>query len=101
MEHLPTAVTGVKLVNGPTTVECEVCGVSKAHKIISRRPSPQAEKPFDRIHWDMIHFLEGFNGDRYASHFLDDRTRMNWVYTHSQKTEPILLDIFQEFERFV
>src|SRR5271155_1772401 len=101
LEHLPTAVTGVKLVDGPTTAECEVCGISKAHEIISRRSSPQAEAPFDRVHWDMIHFSEGFNGDRYASHFLEDKTRMNWVYTHSQKTEPILLDIFQEFEAFV
>jgi hypothetical protein len=83
LEHLPTSVTGVKLVDGPTTTECEVCGISKAHKVISRRPSPQAEEPFGRVHWDMIHFSEGFNGDKYASHFLNDRTRMNWVYTHS------------------
>ena len=31
LEHLPTAVTGVKLVDGPTTSECEVCGLSKSH----------------------------------------------------------------------
>ena len=91
LEHLPVAATGVKLVDGPTTNECEVCGLSKSHKIISHRPSPQAEEPFDRVHWDMIHFLEGFNGDLYASHFLDDKTRMNWVYTHLQKTRASLL----------
>ena len=49
----------------------------------------------------MIHFAEGFNGDRYTSYFLDDKTRMSWIYTHSQKAESILLDIFQEFEAFV
>ena len=101
LEHLPTSVTGVKLVDGPTTTECETCGVSKAHEVISRRRSQRAEKPFDRVHWDMIHFAEGFNGDRYASHFLDDKTRMNWVYTHSRKTQAALLDIFKEFTAYV
>jgi hypothetical protein len=49
----------------------------------------------------MIHFSEGFNGDKYASHFLDDRTRMNWVYTHSQKTQAAFLDIFKEFTAYI
>ena len=62
LEHLPTAVTGVKLIDGPTTSECEICGLSKAHKIISCRPSPRAAAPFDWIHWDIIHFSEEFNG---------------------------------------
>src|SRR5437763_14110275 len=56
LEHLPTSVTGAKLGEGPTTTECETCGVSKAHKIISRRPSPPAEEPFDRVHSYMIPF---------------------------------------------
>ena len=47
LEHLPTSVTSVRLANGPSTTECETCAVSKAHKIVSRRPSPKAEKPFD------------------------------------------------------
>jgi len=101
LEHLPTTVTGVRLANGPSTTECETCAVGKAHKIVSRRPSPEAEKPFDRIHWDMIHFHEGFNGDKYASHFLDDKTRMNWVFTHSEKTQKVLLNIFEEFAEYI
>jgi hypothetical protein len=77
LKHLPTSVIGVKLVDGPTTTECETCGISKAYKVISRRPSLQAEEPFERVYWDMIYFQEGFNSDRYASYFLDDKTRMN------------------------
>jgi len=101
LEHLPTSLAGVKLVDGPTTTECETCAVSKAHKIVSRRPSPQADEPFDRVHWDMIYFHEGFNGDKYVSHFLDDKTRMNWVYTHSEKTQKALLKIFEDFTAYV
>lgn len=47
LEHLPTSVIGARLVNGPTTTECETCGISKAYKIISWRFSPQAEELFD------------------------------------------------------
>lgn len=101
LEHLPTSVTGVKLANGPSTTECETCAVSKAHKIVSRRPSPEADEPFDRVHWDMIYFHEGFNGDKYASHFLDDKTRMNWVYTHSEKTQRAFLEIFEDFTTYI
>jgi len=43
----------------------------------------------------MIHFAERFNGHQYASHFLDDATHINWVYTHSTKSQTILLWIFQ------
>jgi hypothetical protein len=40
LEYLPTSVIGVKLSDGLTTAEYKIYGVSKAHKIISRRPSP-------------------------------------------------------------
>ena len=49
----------------------------------------------------MIHFSEGFNGHQYASHFLDGKTQMNWVYTHSAKSQTVLLQIFQEFDAFI
>ena len=62
LEHLLTTVTGARLVNGPITSECETCGLSKTHKIISHQPSPHAVAPFDHVHWDMIHFSEEFNG---------------------------------------
>ena len=36
IEQLPQSVTGA-ILKGPTTVECESCGVSKAYKVILRR----------------------------------------------------------------
>ena len=101
LQHLPTSVTGVKLVDGLTTTECETCAISKAHAIISRRQPPQAEDPFDWVHWDMIYFHEGFNGDLYASHFLDEKTRMNWVYPYLEKTQVALLKIFENFTTYI
>src|SRR5436309_9373820 len=40
--HLLVSTYGVKLAKGPTTIECEVCSVSKAHEIISYRLNPRA-----------------------------------------------------------
>jgi hypothetical protein len=39
LEHLLIAVAGAKL-KGPSTIECEDCSLSKAHKLISRRTTP-------------------------------------------------------------
>ena len=79
-------MTGVKVTSGPSATECNTCEVGKAHKLISRRLARRANAPFERIHWDLmrihwdlIEMEEGYNEDRYVSHFLDDRTRMNPV----------------------
>lgn len=53
IEQLPQSVTGT-ILKGPTTVECESCGVSKAHEVISRRPPTRSTVPFYRIHLDLI-----------------------------------------------
>jgi hypothetical protein len=62
IDHL-SAVAGAKL-KGPSIIECEDCSLSKAHKLISRRTTPQASIPFEKIHFDLIQMSEGFNGDK-------------------------------------
>jgi hypothetical protein len=86
IEHLPTSMTGAKVTAGPSANECTTCGVGKAHKLISRRATRRADSPFERVHWDLISMKEGYNGDKYVSHFLDDRTRMSFVYTMPRKS---------------
>jgi len=54
IDHLPSPVEGAKLDKGPRTIDCEVCSVSKAHKIVSRRPAPRASSPYERVHIDLI-----------------------------------------------
>ena len=99
LKHLPTSATGAKLTDGPSTIQCETCSTSKAHKLISRRPAPRATTPFDRIHLDLIQMTEGFNGDKWILHFLDDATRMNFVYT--LPTKSLLTDTIQQFAAFI
>jgi hypothetical protein len=97
LEHL-SAVIGAKL-KGPSTMECEDCSLSKAHKQISRRTTPRALIPFEKVHFDLIQMSEGYNRDEWILHFLDDATRMNFVYTLPVK--PLLPDSVQEFTTWV
>jgi hypothetical protein len=43
-------------------------------------------KPYDRVHLDLIPMTEGYNGDRWVLHFLDDFSRMNHVYMMNSKS---------------
>ena len=79
----PASYPGTKTQNhpgydcyAPVTHECETCAMSKAHQIISRRPARRVEKPFERVHFDLIEFEEEFDGSRYVLHFTDDLTRI-------------------------
>ena len=85
IKHLLKSVTGA-ILKGPTTVECESCGVSKAHKVISRRQPTRSLVPFYRIHLDLIPGIVAYNGDQYVAHFLDDATRLNDVEAMAKKS---------------
>jgi len=101
LEEIGKALIGVKL-KGPSTCECEVCAVSKMHKIISRRPRDRATKPFEKVHWDLIHHNEeGWNKEWYTSHFQDDCTRFHIVYTIRDKTQATLLSTFEQLYAYV
>jgi len=86
-------------MNRPTTVDCEVCSVSKAHHIVSQQPAPRSETPYERICFDLIQMTRGYNGDQWIAHFLCDCTRMNHVYTQSRKS--LTLQTIKEFTAFV
>ena len=101
LEEIGNALTGVKL-KGPSTCECEVCAVSKMHKIVSRRPRDRATTPFQKVHWDLVyHEVEGWNKEWYTSHFQDDCTRFHIVYTIRDKTQATLLSTFEQLYAYV
>jgi len=66
-------------------VECELCGVSKAYKVVSRRPLTWLLVPFYKIYLNLIPGIVVFNGNKYAVHFLNNITRMNEVETMAKK----------------
>jgi hypothetical protein len=83
LDHLSAPVTRAKLTDGPST---EACSTGKMHEMVSRRATPRATTPFERVHLDLIQMTESFNGDKWVLHFLDDATRMNFAYTLPRKS---------------
>ena len=93
------SVAPILTSGSPSTIQCETCSVSKATEVISRRPSPRATTPFERVHFDMIQMIEGYDGSKWVTHFLDDYTKMNFVYTQKKKGQ--ITDTVQSFVALV
>jgi transposase InsO family protein len=99
LEYLSAPVAGARLTDGPSTIQCEACNTGKMHKMVFRRATPRATTPLERVHLDLIQMTEGFNGDKWVLYFLDDVTRMNFVYTLSRKS--FLTDTILYFAAFI
>ena len=91
MRDLPT----IKEIN---TV-CEGCMLGKQH----RQPFPsgktwRAKKPLELVHTDVCGAMRTPSNDqnRYFILFIDDFTRMTWVYFMQQKSQ--VFDIFKKFK---
>lgn len=66
--------------------------IIKSQQIFSRHPIERAIRPFARVHMDLIQPQLAYNSDKCILHFLDDYSRMNFVYTlrgKDQTTRPI------------
>ena len=83
------SITVLDTTQAPSTVECEICAISKAHQIISRIPDkdhPQT-KPFERITVDLIPMKEAFNSNTQIIHFQCGMTLFNMIFTMYSKIE--------------
>jgi hypothetical protein len=105
VEKVTNSATDVEIDQSepcPSTRECESCAISKATQMISRKSvveEPENGVPFDRTTWDMVGFSEGYNGDRYMSHFQCRQYKFNLVFTHPRKSDA--LGIFQDAFKYV
>jgi hypothetical protein len=61
LEHLVNSTEGVR-IRGPTTVECEACGLTKASRQIHRERRDRGEEPGERISIDFHDFEESGQG---------------------------------------
>ena len=101
MDHLPQSVIGAKVEKAPTKTECETCGVSKAKAIVSRRLSVRLVGPYEWIAFDLVQMTRAYNDDWIFLHLLCLRTRMNHVYSLSDKEQATLLRVLKEFVAFI
>ncbi|KAJ6041359.1 hypothetical protein N7460_006749 [Penicillium canescens] len=66
---------------------CETCQTSKAKRQISRRPADRGyiHGKFGRIHFDLVHIKDGYNGHQWFSHLYIEGIRLHMAQTHEKK----------------
>jgi hypothetical protein len=85
INHLPESVVGAKIEKAPTKIECEICSISKAQAVISQCPAVQPSTPYKQITFDLVQMTGTYNDDWIFLHLLCLRTRMNYMYTLTNK----------------
>ena len=80
--------------------QCEVCHLSKFARLPFNSSVSRACKPFEIVHSDIWGpILESFDGFRYFVTFIDDFTRITWLYLLKHKSETF--NAFTDFYQLV
>ena len=92
-----TAYTGSPISELET---CEIRVKSKHQRRITRQAAPRTTKPFQLIHSDLCGPIspESASGLRYFILYIDDFSRMTWVYFLRSKASVEVVSVFQEFQ---
>jgi hypothetical protein len=80
---------------------CEVCKLGKCTKLSFNLSTYKSEKLFDLIHsnvWGPAP-IESFNGYKYFIIFIDDFSKITWLYLMKNKSE--VFSHFQDFYYFI
>ena len=90
-----------KLASSLNSLDCETCHLAKSHRHSFKLNNTRVPTPFSLIHSDVwgpapIH---GGQGLRYFLLFIDDFSRMTWVYFLKNKSE--VFDKFTQFYKMV
>ena len=86
-----------KLASTQFSFQCDTCFLAKSHKQSSKLNNSRVKTAFSLIHsdvWGPAPVL-GSNGFKYFVLFIDDCTRMTWVYFLKSKSE-----VFEKFTQF-
>lgn len=95
------------MVNGLPKIEatsdaCEGCIMGKQHRLpFPKQSSWRAKAPLELVHTDICGKMKtpSLNQFRYFLTFIDDFSRMTWVYFLKEKSETFL--VFKRFKAFV
>ena len=98
LQKLPEVTDGVEL-SCTSLSHCKTCHTAKAHQIISRCPQERVTTPLTYLHLDLIQLQPAYNRDEWALHFLDDCSRMNYIYTLAAKSQ--LTEAIKGFAAFI
>jgi hypothetical protein len=59
------------------------------YETVSSRDRIRLDTAFEKVHFGLISMTEAYNGDEWALHFLDDATRMNFIFTFPAKSDTL------------
>ena len=83
-----------------TLIKCDTCNFSKFARLPFNSSLSRASKPFEIVHsdiWGLIN--ESFDGYKYFVTFVDDFTRITWIYLLKFKSE--VFTMFKDFHNLV
>ena len=82
--------------------KCVTCFRSKQERSYNHQPVEKAEKPFHLLHSDLCGPLAvSHSGYRYFILYIDDFSRIAWVYFLRSKKAEEVVSVFQEFQAMV
>lgn len=79
---------------------CDVCLKAKQQRIIERKPATRTKQPFELIHSDLCRPMTtpSISAIKYFILYIDDYSRVPWVYFLRSKTAVDIVSVFQEFK---
>ena len=91
-----SAYSGVRSIEA---LHCDICIKSKHQRKIQRQAAPRATRPFELLHSDLCGPIspELASGARYFILYIDDFSRLTWVYFLQSKLASEVVSVFQEF----
>ena len=83
-----------------TNDQCDVCHLSKSSRLPFSSSLSRSSNPFEIVHSDIWGpVLESYDGFKYFVTFVDDFTRITWLYLLKFKSK--VLYVFKDFHKLV
>lgn len=79
---------------------CDVCIKAKHQGKIEHKPVPRTTRPYELIHSDLCGPITptSISGAKYFILYIDDYSRLPWVYLLRTKTANEITSVFQKFK---
>jgi hypothetical protein len=103
--RVETLASGIRIRGAkkdPSNLTCESCLKGKMTRTYSKLPQQRASAKLELIHSDLSGKLpESLSKSRYFLVFIDDYSRVTWIYLLKTKTSEEILSCFKEFKSLV
>lgn len=97
LRSLGSHVSGMKAIELPDQLACEICDFSKFTRKINRETPRRASRRLGRVHTDVWAPFKtpSLGGNRYFLSLIDDLTRKSWISCMKARS-----DVYQKFQQW-